>query len=312
MSSEILKLDNLSSHYGKDPVPVIRDISISLMPGKVLGIVGESGCGKTTLLKTVIDPGLHGILIDRGNILFYGTELGTLSSKERRELLGNRIGYIVQDSISSLNPIKKIKHQIIELMREKKGWKKEEALKKGLELLLKLGCPENTLEKYPFQLSGGQRQRALIAMTLMLEPELLLADEPTTALDVSVQAQILKEMKRLSREQGTAMVLVTHNMGLIAGIADEIAVMYKGEVVEYGEAGNIFRQPGHPYTGALLKCIPYLSQDRQKELYHIHEPDGSIVSECVFAERCALCSGKCLDGPVPKQQTEKGWYRCHF
>lgn len=310
MCEKELILHELSAHYHGNASQILRNVSLSLKPGQIIGIVGESGCGKTSLLKAIISPELHGIIVDSGSILYSGSELLGLSRAERRTILGNEIGMIVQDSISSLNPIKKIGTQICELLREKRHLAKAEALRQGSEMLFRMGCPPDTMKKYPFQMSGGQRQRALIAMALLLQPGVLLADEPTTALDVTVQAQILKEIRSLADNYGTAVLLITHNFGVVAGIADDIAVMYRGEIVEFGRTEEILHQPRHPYTQALLQCIPDLHQDRSKQLYRI--PDApEKVSACRFAPRCEYCREECLHTAPPLQAGKGAWVLCH-
>ena len=310
MGDAVLEIRGLTAHYDTVTTPVLRDVSLSLQPGEILGIVGESGCGKTSLLKCIVSPRMHGMTVDAGSICYQGQDLLALNKTQRQALLGNHIGLIVQDSISSLNPIRKIRAQVRELLAEKQGVSAGDADRAAAELLRRIHCPADTLDKYPFQMSGGQRQRALIAMALLLHPGVLLADEPTTALDVTVQAQLLQEIRRLAREHETGVLLITHNFGVVAGIADRICVMYGGRIVESGETDLLLSRPGHPYTQALLQCIPDLKQPRSEELFHI--PDGAAAREdgCVFSERCAFCRTRCREEPPPVVQREGGWYAC--
>lgn len=269
--SALLEIENLSVRYKKGQEDILKHVFLTLEKGKIIGLVGESGSGKTTLLKAIIGQKLHGLEVTDGTIRYEGRNLLDMPAKEYRQMLGNEIGMIVQDSISSLNPIKKIKFQIQELMLEKRGIKAAEAYQLGKELLMRMHCSENIMEKYPFQLSGGQRQRVIIAMSFLLSPKVLLADEPTTALDVTVQAQILKEMLELKEAYETAVLLISHNLGVVSQAADEIGVMYRGRIVEYGPTSQILEEPQHPYTKALLQCIPDLRHPKGIRLYHIPE-----------------------------------------
>lgn len=312
---ELLKIENLSAAYAASKQDVLKNVSLSLQQGKIVGLVGESGCGKTTLLKAILGPKLHRLSVTEGSILFENQDLLKISEADRRKILGNEIGMIVQDSISSLNPIKKIKVQIQELLQEKQGLGKEEAYRRGEELLVSLSCPKDVMQKYPFQLSGGQRQRVIIAMSFLLAPKLLLADEPTTALDVTVQAQILKEMLVLKKKYGTAILLISHNLGVVSRAADEIGVMYKGELVEYGAVEDILKYPAHPYTKALIRCIPDLGHNRNTRLYRIPDERRDVkVSEnaCCFAGRCEKCRPVCLESHPPEIKRKKGFVVCHL
>ncbi len=293
---------------------MLHGVSLEVEQGRIVGLVGESGCGKTTLLKAVIGPGLHGLTVTGGTISYGPQELLGLSGKAYRELLGNEIGMIVQDSISSLNPIKKVRTQIRELLKEKKGIDRETADCMGENLLLRMHCPKDIMGKYPFQLSGGQRQRVIIAMAFLLSPRILLADEPTTALDVTIQAQILQEMLELKEAYHTGILLISHNLGVVSQAADEIGVMYRGEMVEYGETEWILNKPKHPYTQALLRCIPDLARSRGERLYHIpNDGDSRILREgCPFAGRCADCMEICWEKSPDRIETEGGWVRCHL
>ena len=312
MCKPILEIRGLTARYSTQPAPVLQDVSVSLQPGQITGIVGESGCGKTSLVKCIVSPELHGITVESGSVRYQGQDLLNLNKSQRQRILGNHIGMIVQDSISSLNPIKKIGAQTRELLAEKQGLSRSEADRAAAEMLKRMNCPADTMNKYPFQMSGGQRQRALIAMALLLHPGVLLADEPTTALDVTVQAQILHEMRTLAREHGTGILLITHNFGVVAEIADNICVMYGGRIVEAGETVQMLSHPRHPYTQALLRCIPDMHQPRDRALFHIPDKaDRNPGDGCVFSSRCQFCGERCRTEMPPAVSWEGGWYACH-
>lgn len=303
----LLEIKDLTVTYQKIPWPVVNSVSLSLEESRVLGIVGESGCGKTTLAKTVIGVLERCGRVKKGVIEFNGRNLLTVSQKELRAIQGKELGIITQESLSSLNPVRKIGSQFVQLLCEKISVSKKEAEKTAAYFLEKMSCPENTLDKFPFQLSGGQRQRVLIAMAFALRPKLLLADEPTTALDVTVQAQVLKEMIDLKKSYHTGILLISHNFGVVAQVCDEIAVMYRGRIVEYGNAKKILHQPSHPYTIGLLNSIPDLNCDRDKELYTIPEPnEPNLFQGCVFSARCDWCAANCQSHLPPLRKNHKG------
>jgi len=294
---KVLVVDGLTVRYKTAlfPSPCVDSVSLAVEEGQVLGVVGESGCGKTTLARAII-----GLLpavgeITGGTVDFCGKNLLGMDKNSLKAIRGREIGMITQESLSSLNPVRKVGAQFIRLLGEKLGQGKAEALETAADFLGRMSCPADILNRYPFQLSGGQRQRALIAMAFALRPKLLIADEPTTALDVSVQAQVLQEIKRLRDECNTAVVLISHNLGVVSQICDDIAVMYRGAVVEYGEAKTVLREPSHSYTKGLIGCIPHLNYDRSKKLYgipDIHTATGAAAG-CNFAPRCSLRSSKC-------------------
>lgn len=304
---EILTIQNLTVCYRHMDRPAVDGVNLSLAPGEVLGVVGESGCGKSTLAKA-----LMGILPSCGSVaggtaLFEEQNLLQLSAKERRSVQGTGMGIIIQDSISSLNPLRRVRDQAAELLRHKRGMSRPEAEQRMAELLSRVHCPADTMDKYPFQLSGGQRQRVVIALSFALRPKLLLADEPTTALDVTVQAQVLAEMQELRREYGTAVLLISHNLGVVSQIADKVAVMYRGQVVEYGRCADVLRRPGHPYTKGLLASLPSLALDKNTRLSGIPEQTAQPAPEgCCFYHRCPdRCEG-CRSNRPPLKPNQQG------
>lgn len=281
-------------------VQAVRGVSFYLDEGETLAIVGESGCGKSVTIQTIMKllptPPSR---IKEGSICYQGKELTTLSDKEMEEYRGKEFSMIFQDSMTSLNPTMRVGKQMIEGILCHQKISREEAKKRAVELLGKVGLPNPELvyRRYPHTMSGGQRQRVMIAMAMACNPKILFADEPTTALDVTMQAQILDLMNQLKKELGTSILLITHDLGVVAKMADRIAVMYAGKVVEYGDARQIFYNPCHPYTWGLLGAMPNLIQDVKSELYAIPgtPPDLYAPPEgCAFAARCPYAMGACL------------------
>jgi oligopeptide/dipeptide ABC transporter ATP-binding protein len=280
-------------HTDEGVVRAVDGISLELRDGGTLGIVGESGCGKSVTSLTImrlipIPPGR----IERGEILFEGKDLLKLSEKEMRDVRGNQISMIFQEPMTSLNPVYTIGAQIIEAVRLHQNVDKPTARKRAIEMLKLVGIPaaESRIDDYPHQLSGGMRQRVMIAMSLSCKPKLLIADEPTTALDVTIQAQILELLKRLQAELGMSIILITHDLGVVAEFVEEIVVMYAGKVVERAKTAELFESPRHPYTRGLLASIPSFGDNvKKKRLPTIagvvpdlrHLPPG-----CRFVDRC--------------------------
>ena len=290
----LLQVKNLavsfSTYRGK--VKAVRDVSFSVDEGKTIGIVGESGCG-----KSVTSHAIMGLLprenskIEHGQITFNDRNITDLSEKEMNRLRGNEIAMIFQDPMTSLNPVLTIGTQIQESLFLHKKLTKQQARQRAIELLNLVGIPsaEMRLDDYPHQFSGGMRQRVMIAMALSCEPKLLIADEPTTALDVTVQAQILDLLKQLQRKMNTAIVLISHDLGVIANLCDDIAVMYAGQIVEYGSAEDIFYNTHHPYTKGLLKSLPRLTDKKGEPLSVIEGQPPDLkqdINFCPFAMRC--------------------------
>ena len=270
-SEELLKVENLVVEYtsGESVVHAVNGVSFTLNRGKTLGLVGETGAGKTTIAKSIIrilpDPPAK---VRGGNVIFEGESLLDLPEKKMKKIRGNRISMIFQDPMTALNPIFTIGDQIAETIRVHDKVSKKESFKRMLELLEMVGIPGERCTDYPHQFSGGMKQRAVIAIALACRPSLLLADEPTTALDVTIQAQVLKLMKELRDQLGTSMVMITHDLGIIAETCDDVAVIYGGEIVEIGSAEAIFDRTSHPYTKGLFASLPRIDgeQDRLKPI----------------------------------------------
>lgn len=288
----LLEIRHLSARYpyGRE---VLHDVSLRLHEGEILCIIGESGSGKTTLLNAIL--GMPGkVEITRGEILFAGQNLCAMKGEELRRIRGRGIGMIYQEPGASLNPIRKIGIQFYDTMRAHLKISRKEAEKKALQLLSKMDLPEpdRVLKSCPVQLSGGMNQRVAIALAMALEPALLLADEPTSALDVTVQAQIVEELLKLRGEYGQTLVVVTHNMGVVAKMADKVSVMYGGRIVEYGDREQILKAPAHPYTRALLAAVPKLDGTPPKAIPG-QRPSHFPAEGCAFANRCPYAQEDC-------------------
>lgn len=285
---------------GKKGTPRTNDVAFSIYPGEILSLVGESGCGKSiTALSILRLLGRNG-RVTGGEILWQGRDLLKLNDRELDEVRGAEISMIFQDIMYSLNPVFTIGRQLSETMRRHLHLSKEEAWKEGIALLTRTGIrrPEEAMHKYPHQLSGGQRQRVMIAMALCCKPKLLIADEPTTALDVTIQLQIMQLLRSLRDETGMAILLITHDIGVVAELADRVAVMYAGRIVEETDTKTLLTAPVHPYTQALMKAVPGIRDDRSRLLYAIPgtvPEDYQLIKGCRFAERCphaAVCGGQ--------------------
>ena len=254
--SPVVDIRNLSASAGA--LPILRDVSLSVNAGEVMALVGESGAGKSTIAKAVLGILPAGIKVSRGEILFEGTDLLKLAPSKLRELLGVRIALIPQDPLTSLNPSRRIGDQLTDGLRLRAGMSRAEAKTRALKLLddVHIRDPERVLTRYPHELSGGMRQRVLIAQAFSLEPHVIIADEPTTALDVTVQKQVLRLIRDMQREHKTTLLFVTHDLGVVAQICDRMTVLYGGKVLEQGATADILSNPGHPYTRALLAASP--------------------------------------------------------
>ncbi len=302
MTEPLLKVSNLKTYFISKyrTVKAVDGVGFEVKKAKVLGIVGESGSGKsmTSLSIMGLIPPPYGKIVE-GEIRFEGVDLAKLSEKKMNDIRGNRISMIFQEPMSALNPVLKIGVQIDEVLIRHKNMSKSEARRKSIQLLQSVGFPraEQIVTEFPHQLSGGMRQRAMIAMAMACEPSILIADEPTTALDVTIQAQVLDLMRDLKEHTGTAIVLITHDLGVVADMADDMIVMYAGQVVESGTADDIFNTPLHPYTHALMESIPVIDEDRER----LTAIPGTVPSAanfpqgCRFAERCALAQSSCRE-----------------
>lgn len=297
----LLSVRNLSTRFftHEGVVKAVEDVSFDLEPGETLGIVGESGCGKSvtalSIMRLIQSP--PGKIVG-GRILFDGDDLLEYDDEEIRKVRGNKITMIFQDPMTSLNPFLRIGRQLTEGLELHLKMSKHAAEERAVKLLDMVGIPSprSRLDEYPHQFSGGMRQRVMIAMALSCQPRLLIADEPTTALDVTIQAQILDLIKNLKKETGTAVMLITHDLGVVAGMCQRIIVMYAGRIVESGNANDVFHNPCHPYTIGLLKSVPRLDEKRKEILVPIPGLPPDLIGDfagCHFAERCDYAQEAC-------------------
>ncbi len=303
----LLTIRNLHTYFFTDEgvAKAVDGVDLELKEGGTLGVVGESGCGKSvtalSVMRLIPDPPGK---ITQGQILFAGTNLLDLSEAEMRKIRGRSISMIFQEPMTSLNPVFQIGDQVSEVLRLHEGLSRRDAWDRSIEMLKMVGIPspERRVQEYPHQLSGGMRQRAMIAMALACSPKLMIADEPTTALDVTIQAQILELINRLQRDKGMSVILITHNLGVIAETAQKVAVMYAGRIVEYAEVKPIFGNPMHPYTQGLLKSIPRLDEDHARKA-RLEAIPGLVPSllelpqGCKFSNRCKYVFEKCGEEP---------------
>jgi oligopeptide transport system ATP-binding protein len=299
----LLQVENLhvSFHTFSGEVKAVRGVNFSVEKGEAVGIVGESGCGKSVTAKSIMKllttpPAEY----KQGKILFHGEDLLTFNEKEMKKIRGNKIGMIFQDPMSSLNPTSRIGDQLIEGLIKHRKLSKSDAKSHAVQLLEKVGIPhaKSRLKHYPHEFSGGMRQRVMIAMALACDPELIIADEPTTALDVTIQAQILELMKKLQKETNTSIILITHDLGVVAEVCEKVIVMYAGEVIESGTVEEIFKNPTHPYTKGLMKSVPRLDMDRSRRLYSIIGTPPDLIDPpkgCSFFPRCENAMKVCKD-----------------
>jgi len=319
-SAPLLDVRNLTTHFVTDegPVRVVNDVSFQINEGETLGLVGESGCGKSVTALSIMrlvptPPGK----IESGEIYFQGQDLLRIPDEDMRGIRGKEISMVFQEPMTSLNPVLSIERQLAEPLRLHMGMTRDVARSRACELLEMVGIPdaEDRLKDYPHRMSGGQRQRIMIAMALSCNPKLLIADEPTTALDVTIQAQVLELMMTLSKEFGTALLIITHNLGVVARFADRVNVMYSGKIREMGPADDIFDSPSHPYTIGLLNAIPRFDKGDRSRLQMIEGeiPDPSDrPSGCSFNPRCPWAVDKCSVSepsllPIGPEHTSACW-----
>ena len=317
----LLEVDDLKMYFHTEDgvVRAVDGVSYTLDRGETLGVVGESGSGKSVTHMTMMGlipmpPGK----IEGGSVLYRGHDLLNMPEAQMQHVRGNDIAMIFQDPMTSLNPVYKIGKQVGEGLRLHRGYSKEQALKRAVELLDAVGIPEpeKRVNEYPHQFSGGMRQRVMIAMALACDPDILIADEPTTALDVTIQAQIIELMQEMQEKNGNAIVMITHDLGVVADIADKIMVIYAGRPVEFGTADEIFYESRHPYTWGLIRSIPEQATDEKKPLTPIHgNPPAlsNLPKGCVFSPRCPFATDKCRAERPAKFQTGTGHYAaCHY
>ncbi len=310
----LLEIDNLTTHFFTQDgvVKAVDGISYDLREGEVLGVVGESGCGKSvhalSIMRLVPSPPGRTIA---GTVVFEGEDLLLMDNAEMRNIRGNRIAMVFQEPMTSLNPVLTIGRQLTETLELHQNMSKQQAKGRAAELLQTVGISdaERRLADYPHQFSGGMRQRVMIAMALSCNPKLIIADEPTTALDVTIQAQILELMQDLARDFGTAMIIITHNLGVVARYAHNVNVMYAGKIIETGTAEEIYHNPKHPYTLALLNSVPRLDSSERIRLDAIEglPPDLINLAEgCSFAPRCKFVYDRCMDETPPLVESLPG------
>ncbi len=318
MDAPVLDVKGLKTYFFTDDgeVPAVDNVDFHVKRGEVLGIVGESGCGKSVTSLSVMGlvPSPPGKIVG-GEILYKGEDLTKATDRRMRQIRGNDIAMIFQEPMTSLNPVYRIGNQLIEAIRLHNSWNKKKAWNRAVEIMKLVGLPraEELMDSYPHQLSGGMRQRVMIAMAMVCEPEVLIADEPTTALDVTIQAQILDLMKRLNKETDTSIIMITHDLGVVAEICERIVVMYAGKVIEESDVQTIFKKPKHPYTVGLIQSVPDMRQKKDR-LYSIPgtvPKPGSITQGCPFAPRCEHAFDRCItDTPQLEEQEDGSRVRC--
>ncbi len=321
MSETILEVKHLKTYFfnGSSVLRASDDLSYSVKKGECVAIVGESGSGKSVSALSVMRliPYPPGLTLD-GEILFHGKDLLKLSDEEMGQIRGSKISMIFQEPSTALNPVMTIGAQICESLMIHQHMRKKDAMKRAVELLAAVNIPnpEQRVKQYPFEFSGGMQQRAMIAMAMSCNPELLIADEPTTALDVTVQAQVLEQLNKLREDMGTALIIITHNLGVVARYADSVKIVYGGKIVEEGNTYDVFEHPHHPYTIGLINAVPRLDLPRSHGLHTIEgePPDMSTipVDSCAFAGRCKYATEECRTKRPPLEHLEGEHYCACF
>jgi oligopeptide/dipeptide ABC transporter ATP-binding protein len=313
---EIRDLD-VTFHTEAGPVHAVRGVDLTVGPGSVIGVVGESGCGKTVTMLAVLGLLPRNATVS-GSVKFRGREVLGLPGRELRKLRGSKVAMIFQDAVTSLNPVFSVGRQVAEAIQvHHPETGRRAAWTKAVDLLARVGIPEagKRARDYPHQFSGGMCQRAMIAMAMANDPDVLIADEPTTALDVTIQAQILDLLRELRRDKGIAVVLITHDLGVVAGLAEEMAVLYAGRVVEQGPVADVYHRPRHPYTRGLLSSLPKLNADGRTPLTPIVGAPPSMLrvpSGCSFHPRCPHCDDVCRREDPPLRPVGPVRAACHF
>ncbi|MDX9818201.1 MAG: ABC transporter ATP-binding protein [Desulfococcus multivorans] len=320
MPEPLLDVSGLKTYFFTDrgKAKAVDNVSFSLFPGRTLAVVGESGCGKSvtalSIMRLIPDP--PGRIVD-GRIRFDGTDLLTLPERQMRRIRGNQISMIFQEPMTSLNPVFRVKEQIIEVLRLHQRLSRRAALERAVELLRQVGIPspERRVNDYPHQMSGGMRQRVMIAMALACSPRLIIADEPTTALDVTIQAQILELMDTLRRKTGTAILLITHDLAVVAETAEHVVVMYAGRIVEAADVKTLFNRPLHPYTQGLMRSIPGAATSDRARLAAIPGVVPNLLSlpgGCKFSDRCDRVFDRCIDAEPGLIEVDGHAVRCRL
>ncbi|MCC8045956.1 MAG: ABC transporter ATP-binding protein [Clostridiales bacterium] len=310
---QFLSVEDLVVEYTSDGevVHAVNGVSFHLEKGKTIGLVGETGAGKTTIAKSIMrilqEPPAR---IAGGSIWLEGTDLLKLTNKEMYEVRGKKVSMIFQDPMTSLNPVHKVGDQIAEVIQIHNNISKKEAEKRAIEMLERVGIPAERYIEYPHQFSGGMKQRVVIAMALACNPELLLADEPTSALDVTIQAEVLAMIKKLRDEFDTAMIMITHDLGIVAQVCDDVAIVYAGEIVEYGSKEDIYLHRMHPYTVGLFGAIPQLDVhvNRLAAIKGLPPDPTALPEGCHFHPRCPFATEECRHGEIPNQEVRPGHF----
>jgi peptide/nickel transport system ATP-binding protein len=315
-NQEILRVKNLKTHFNTDEgiVKAVDGVSFALHKGETLGIVGESGCGKSVMNLSVMRliPSPPGKIME-GDILFHEKSVLVMSEDELRSLRGNKVSMIFQDPMTALNPIMKVGEQISEVIKLHNKISQREATERAIKMLETVGIPGDRFNEYPHQFSGGMKQRVVIAIALACSPELLLADEPTTALDVTIQAQVLEMIAKLKRDFNTSMIMISHNLGVVAEVCDDLAVIYAGEIVELGDREAVFDHPSHPYTLGLFGAVPTLAEDKERlnPITGLPPDPSNLPGGCHFNPRCSLASEECRQEKITLREITPGHFcRC--
>jgi peptide/nickel transport system ATP-binding protein len=318
VSEKLLEIENLVVEYHTDDAVIhaVNGVNLMVKKGETIGLVGETGAGKTTIARSIMrilqTPPAK---FCGGKILFEGEDIMAKSEKEMRRIRGNKIAMIFQDPMTALNPIEKVGFQIAESISLHNKITRAEAERRACDMLEMVGIPMERFGEYPHQFSGGMKQRVVIAMALACNPELLLADEPTTALDVTIQAQVLEMMQSLKENLETSVILITHDLGVVADICDSVAVIYAGGIVEYGTAEQIFDNPSHPYTIGLFNSLPKLNstEPRLKPIKGLMPDPTKLPDGCAFCERCPKAADKCSAASPEVLETERGHLvKCYY
>jgi peptide/nickel transport system ATP-binding protein len=313
MSNAFLKVKDLVVEYtsGGEIIHAVNGVSFSIEKGKILALVGETGAGKTTIAKSILRilPNPQGRIIN-GSVELEGQDLIKISEANMRRIRGKNISMIFQDPMTALNPVMKVGEQIAEVIRKHKTESQQNAMEQAVEMLEMVGIPGMRSVEYPHQFSGGMKQRVVIAIALACNPDLLIADEPTTALDVTIQAQILEMMGSLIAKQNASMILITHDLGVVGQICDYVAVVYAGEILEYGRKEDIFLHPSHPYTIGLFGAIPDLKKktNRLTNIMGLPPDPSNLPAGCSFHPRCAIARDECAKNKAPLEEIRAGHF----